>query len=1042
MRNERLVANAGSGKTHALTTRMIRLLAEGVEPRRIAALTFTRKSAGEFLSAVFERLAKAALLPDELERLRESTGIATLDATACRQMLARLSDQLGVLGMGTIDSLFARIARAFPLESGLAEDFSIAEEASLDAARERALAAVFARESKSSLAAFIDLLRRINRNHGERDVFNRLLKETKNLHAKFLATPQGVVWGDKAAIWGAAGCAILAAGPVTPAVNAFRSAVLATHPDFSPEALAILDTNLDLLRSLDAGASWNPEMSKFATLRLCAEPDSGSLRITPKKTGWLTLNPTIRSARTALLHAALKPAFETCLRRSESLHEFLTKFEAAYGSLVRAAGIVTFSDITDLLATKAADETWRTRVGYRIDQSFDHWLLDEFQDTSRPQWKILQSFLDEVLMDPEGGRSFFYVGDTKQAIYSWRGGDPDLFEEIFEKFNEHQATIHDAPPLVQSWRSCRPILDLVNKTFGSLDAIKEPLEIPEIVVEKWDRVWSEHIPSPATGKLKGYAEWVSVEKSDEDDDEAGDAVDQKILAILKAATPWTRGLSCAVLKRNNDGVGALASLLQANDIPVAVEGKTNPCVDNPLGASLIAALRVVASPDDTLSNDLLQSCPAAEAWGVGEIWKFRNATLAKLAESGYAPTLRDWITAAGLNGEAFLRERGADFLLAAEEFDSRRKSSDGILEFLRFVENRETQETEASGVVRVMTVHQSKGLGFDMVIAAGLDRAVRTSESTSLALGPSAKQVDWGVLLPTKDLAAQDSVFRTQLDLQTAERKYGELCVAYVALTRAKKALHVVTTKLGDNSKAKNFARHLSLCFPNPEEARFGDPDWFKAYAVTDSKPASQATQPAFTPPIRGAPKPVSPSAFKSTTSGGSGFTTLSTRAADLGTAVHEYLSQIEWFDSPQPDLGACPKDVAKLLREFLTGPLAAEVFQRPSGPVELWREQAFDVLLDGQWISGIFDRVVIHKSPEGKPVSAAVLDFKTDLGTDAEIESRYAGQMEVYRQSASRLLNLTSEKISTRMVSVRRVAQLEGFLNSGRGGFEHSENL
>ena len=171
MINQRLIANAGSGKTHALTTRMIRLLAQGVEPRKIAALTFTRKSAGEFLSAVFVRLAEAALVTNKLQELQSKEGLAALDSSRCRAMLAQLAAQLGSLGMGTIDSLFARIARSFPLESGLAEDFAMAGEAEIQAARERTLSALFATESTASLSDFIDLLRRVNRAHGERDVF-------------------------------------------------------------------------------------------------------------------------------------------------------------------------------------------------------------------------------------------------------------------------------------------------------------------------------------------------------------------------------------------------------------------------------------------------------------------------------------------------------------------------------------------------------------------------------------------------------------------------------------------------------------------------------------------------------------------------------------------------------------------------------------------------------------------------------------------------------------------------------------------------------
>ena len=61
-----LLANAGSGKTYALTTRMVTLLAGNVDPGEIAALTFTRKAAGEFLDAVFRRIAEAALDPVKL----------------------------------------------------------------------------------------------------------------------------------------------------------------------------------------------------------------------------------------------------------------------------------------------------------------------------------------------------------------------------------------------------------------------------------------------------------------------------------------------------------------------------------------------------------------------------------------------------------------------------------------------------------------------------------------------------------------------------------------------------------------------------------------------------------------------------------------------------------------------------------------------------------------------------------------------------------------------------------------------------------------
>jgi ATP-dependent exoDNAse (exonuclease V) beta subunit len=989
-----------------------------VEPRKIAALTFTRKSAGEFLSAVFDRLAEAALNPEKLADLQTKEYLQNLDATQCRAMLGKLALQLGCLGMGTIDSLFARIARAFPLESGLAEDFAMAGEAEIQAARERTLAALFATESTASLADFIDLLRRINRTHGERNVFENLLRETKNLHGKFLATPEDATWGDAAAIW-ETGCNILNAGAVSSAADAFIQAVLETHEDFSDEAENILRANLDSLRSLDFGGSWNQEISNIVKSRLGSEPTSGNLRITPKKEGWLNLNARVRAARLDFLYAALKPEFESLLQRSRSLHALMKKFEEAYSALVRSAGLVNFGDITDSLARRATDVDWNTTAGYRIDQTFEHWLLDEFQDTSRPQWKILKTFIDEVVMDSEQQRSFFYVGDTKQAIYSWRGGDPDLFFEIFEKFNKHSPIIQDAPPLTESWRSCQSILDFVNQVFGDLMPIKDILEIPDAAAEKWVKAWSNHITSPKTREINGYAEWISVPKNDGDDDEHGDAQDQKVLEILETTQAWKRGLSCAVLKRDNNGVAALAALLQSKGIPVAVEGKTNPCIDNPLGAALLAALRVVASPDDKLSHAVAQGFPSLSAWGVGD-WKFRKQTLARLAQSGFAATIRQWIESFGLEAEPFLKERAAAFLLAAEEFDACRKSSDGITDFIRFVENRQTQENEATDVVRIMTIHQSKGLGFDMVIASGLDKKGGGNDGTKLALGPSASEVKWGVLLPAKDFAEQDDVLRKQIKIDEADKKYGEICTAYVALTRAKKALYVVTTELGENTKSKNFARHLGLQFGS-SLVQFGNAKWFEADKTKDADSISAPAAPiVFHAPFHGTPKPVSPSSFKAESAVGLGIAGLSLDAAELGTEVHEALAGIEWLESSALQMDALSREAADLVRGFLQKPIAQTVFTKPPNPADLWRERAFDFMLEGQWVSGVFDRVVLHRSNEGSPTAAIIYDFKTDHGTAAEIEERYAGQMEVYRKAVCRLLRLSPECVKSQILCVR----------------------
>jgi ATP-dependent helicase/nuclease subunit A len=76
--------------------------------------------------------------------------------------------------------------------------------------------------------------------------------------------------------------------------------------------------------------------------------------------------------------------------------------------------------------------------------------------------------------------------------------------------------------------------------------------------------------------------------------------------------------------------------------------------------------------------------------------------------------------------------------------------------------------------------------------------------------------------------------------------------------------------------------------------------------------------------------------------------------------------------------------------------------------------------MLEGQWVSGIFDRVIIQKNAEGSSVSAIIYDFKTDHGTDSEIEDRYRSQMEAYRQAASILLTLPTSHLTTQLIRLR----------------------
>ena len=855
--HEMLVANAGSGKTFALTTRIIRLLLAGVSMDRIAALTFTRKSAGEFLDELLVRLSEAASDRKKLAALAKASDTPELSSADCCELLRHIIDHFGRLGLSTIDSFFARIARQFPLESGLPEEFAIADSASLASARERALAMSFTLGAKGDqgLTSMIEQCHQISRKRGERNVFGMLLDQIDTLHQQYLKTPEGCTWGDSAAIWNKQPPPFQAATGIDAAIDGFANEVSLSNPDLSAEALSNLEAGLEAMRQLEPGQAWSRDIQKFVEQKLSSEPKNNHVRFASKKAdGWAELTPGLRSSRKILADTLFADALHQILERAKGLYAFVRQYEGVYGKLVRGAGLISFADITTLLAERAADVDqtdaldWRSQVAYRIDQNFDHWLLDEFQDTSRVQWSILRTFIEEVLMDDDAQRSLFYVGDTKQAIYGWRGGDADLFREIFDYYEN----IKEGEALTNSWRSTEPVIKMVNSVFGSMNAIGDALKLPEATLDRWITGWNKHEVAAAIRENSGYATFFAVSENPEEDVSPQHA---EVCRIIEEVDPLARGIECTVLLRQNKDAAELAAYLQSSGLAVALEGKSNPCTDNPFGSGVLAALRVVAHPSDSLSASIARGLPCASAWGLEDLDDFRKQTLQSIAECGYAKTLQTWIELAGFNesaertssassaaavngvasipaskksyaDESFLQSRSEAVLAAAEKFDAANTTSEGIDAFIAAVESTEVQEAEGTEAIRIMTIHQAKGLGFDMVIVSGLDKSSHNSIADELVLGPDEKDPQWGMLLPRKGIAEADPVLRQQTERLNAESKTNELCSAYVALTRAKRALYVISDELAETSKATHFGRHLQLSLG--EGWSQGDAKWFE----------------------------------------------------------------------------------------------------------------------------------------------------------------------------------------------------------------------
>ncbi|MEO6848271.1 MAG: hypothetical protein ABI254_13510 [Chthoniobacterales bacterium] len=252
-----------------------------------------------------------------------------------------------------------------------------------------------------------------------------------------------------------------------------------------------------------------------------------------------------------------------------------------------------------------------------------------------------------------------------------------------------------------------------------------------------------------------------------------------------------------------------------------------------------------------------------------------------------------------------------------------------------------------------------------------------------------------------------------------------------------------MTKKLGSNTKAKNFARLLDLTWGQTEPCwQLGNVNWYEGKPIkvsenpiNDENSTDEKRMPT---PLTLIPHSISPSRMHEKKEQVQGdrigasdaiegnkpeeavSVYFSTGAAVLGIEVHAALASIEWSDSPQLELAPLSIEAQKMLKAFLDLETTRNMFKRPEVSCLLWRERSFDLLLDGQWVSGVFDRVHVLLDANGLPVAAQIYDFKTDDASPEDVARRHADQLAIYRKAVALLLKLKETVVMAEAVPVR----------------------
>jgi len=1068
--HEAISASAGSGKTFQLAHRYIRLLANDVNPDRIIALTFSRKAAGEIFDSVIKYLCEAANSSEQAQKTAariEKLGFGQSDFS---KLLRRLLISLHSLHVGTLDSFTIGVLRAFPLELGIPPGFQVMDSdgAAAKSTSQEVLNTIFNHNYVDDAAQqeFLDAFKQATYGQEEKSLERSLDTFTGRYRQYYQVMPSRDTWGQEDVIWPDGSPWLEPAGEVAPAATELRG--LVESSGFPQKLVDGLLKIIDFASNYSESAPWNDALGR-------------SVLFQSLLTGWYELRRGemvlrynkgeyhFSTKQCELMFGILRNVASTELRntlnRTCGIYRILDQYEQFYDEMIRQRGKFTFTDAQYLLTaanrynggvllSRAPGQDARLYIDYRLDCKLDHWLLDEFQDTSDLQWEVLRNLADEILQDAGGQRSFFYVGDVKQAIYGWRGGNARLFGKILDQYKGHI----EQTPLSISFRSCQPVIDTVNRVFGDL----EHSRLPEQAVEEWDRVWQKHQCQSGVVPEHGYAA-ILEPQCPPDGGKPGDEDRYRLVAhLLNEIDPLNRGLSVAVLVRTNNSGKQIVDFLrrECRGMNIIHEGRA-AIKDNPVVSVLLSLVKFAAHPGDTFVWRHLEMSPL-KSYFENERRNRTNLPIALLREiqmSGFQSFMRKW--GARLDAVQPLDDFGCkrlnDLVNAAVEFDE----TDGCNcnDFLRFIDKYEVNELAAGNAVRVMTIHQSKGLGFDIVILPDLQEGNMTKASQIdlvVAREPKTARPLWALKMPRRVIAENDPVLAMQAQASDETECFDALCLLYVALTRARQGLYMVTSFPGKSAAVITPAALLKLQMAGDmkpadgphvtidgEELvclyETGESDWYTK--VTAKVPLAESAERrellegfAERPSRRRRLLGVSPSMLEEGKIRADSLFAIDVRdSMEVGTAIHELFEKVSWINEVDNEkiiqewrgTSSVTEEVKqraiKQFRQALTSAEVRQALSKPEGNVDLWREKHFEIVFDDQWVTGIFDRVTIVRGLDNKTLEATVLDFKSDeITNEAELNDRierYRSQLSIYGKALSRMLRIDLSQVTLRLL-------------------------
>ncbi|EKD31837.1 MAG: hypothetical protein ACD_77C00235G0005 [uncultured bacterium] len=773
-------ASAGSGKTHNLTKEYLRLLYfDDFAYRHILAVTFTNKATEEMKKRIIEELHK----------------LSAKDPRS-RKILINILHDYSSFNISTIDRFFQQTMRAFAREIGKNSSYNVELDSDMVLLRatDQMMQELDKEENQGLLEWLLDLSYESiekGENWDTRKGINSLVKKLYKEAYKLAKKEVGESLTNRNSL------------------VEYRDMLKVIISDFEDKLRLYGREGVSILKESGINAedfsggqnSWAKKFGKLAgddTL----PPTSTFQKMYDSPENWISKDNLKKNPHlAALVQIACNNGLQDLMLKIVEMEDGRVNYQTAtaiYSNIYslgiladiekfvneysKENGLVLLSETTELL-NRIIDGSDTPFIYEKIGSRLDHFMLDEFQDTSVLQW---QNFKPLIANSLASGNDNLIVGDVKQSIYRWRASDWEILSNsIYDDFDLERI---EEKELNDNWRSCTNIVNFNNEFFpvaakkcdyvihGDKDSSEMLLTVSELYKEVFQTIPKERDVKP------GYLELKFFPKKGDDEENWKVSALARISNTIDALTARGRKLrDIAILVRTNDEGALVAEELISKGYKV-ISGESLFLKSSQSVATIVSMLRYYNWPDDSINNTIAE---------------FEGITLETNSKISRLPLYEMCEEIAGMLSESVRKSESVyimSFLDIVLDFVKTRRAD--VSSFLSWWDEKGSKASvaapEGQDAIRIMTIHKSKGLGIKSVIVPFFKCDFKNISGEIMWCKPSIEPFNAMTLVPVKyrsDLAK--TIFALEYEEEYTRNIVDNLNLAYVAFTRAREELFI-----------------------------------------------------------------------------------------------------------------------------------------------------------------------------------------------------------------------------------------------------------